>query len=214
MMEDSNAPEQQKRVERHKLDAMLGLCESSECRRQILLQYFDDSLEKKCGNCDNCISPPETWDGSLAAQKALSAIYRTGQRFGVNYLIEILSGKTSDRAESFGHTGLKVFGLGKDFTADQWRSIYRQLIAAAYCQVDIEGYGALVLTEKARPILKGEQGLTLRHEVVVIAEKSDKKRSSKKGEGKLWEALRACRMSIAKDQGVPPYVIFHDYYVR
>ncbi|MFT7559958.1 MAG: ATP-dependent DNA helicase RecQ [Flavobacteriales bacterium] len=208
MLEDSQAAEQQKRVERIKLDAMLGLCESAGCRREVLLEYFGDEQKQPCGNCDNCLNPPETWDGTLAAQKALSTIYRTEQRFGVNYLIDVLIGKSTERNENFGHTKLAVFGLGKDFSADQWRSIYRQLIAAAYAQVDIEGYGALHLTEKSRPILRGESTLTLRHEAKT--ETIERHKSTKKGEGRLWEALRACRMQLAKEHSLPPYVIFHD----
>ncbi len=208
MLDDSQAGEQQKRVERHKLDAMLGLCETIECRRQVLLHYFGDQLDIPCGNCDNCINPPQTWDGTVAAQMALSAVYRTGQRFGVNYLIDVLTGKNDSRIQQFGHDQLQVFGIGKDYTADQWRSIFRQLIAAAYAKVDIEGYGGLQLTEKARPILRGEKQLTLRHETKVTRER--KQKSVTKVEGELWQALRARRLELSKELGVPPYVIFHD----
>ena len=208
MLDDSQANEQQKRIERHKLDAMLGLCETTECRRQVLLHYFGDHLDKPCGNCDNCVSPPKTWDGTLAAQMALSAVYRTDQRFGVNYLIDVLTGKDDARIQQFGHDQLQVFGIGKDYTGDQWRSIFRQLIAAGYAKVDIEGYGGLQLTEKSRPILRGEKSLTLRHETKVTRER--KQKSAKKVEGELWEALRARRLELSKEYGVPPYVIFHD----
>lgn len=209
-VEDSNAPDQQKRVERHKLDAMLGLCETSRCRRQILLSYFGDDLPEPCGNCDNCLIPPETIDGTVAAQKALSCAYRTGQRFGVNYLIEILLGKESERAQNFGHTTLGVFGVGKEFGADQWRSIFRQLVASGYMRVDIEGYGALQLNENARPLLRGEESITLRLDRKKELNKPKKAAVSQSAQGPLWDALRAKRTEIAREQGVPPYVIFHD----
>lgn len=209
MLDSSDAGEQQKRVERQKLDSMLGLCETPECRRQILLHYFGDELGQGCGNCDNCLTPPKTWDGTTAAQKALSVIYRTGQRFGVAYLIDILLAKDDDaRIKNLQHDQLGVFGVGKEFSAEQWRAIYRQLIAAGYARVDIEGYGGLQLTEKSRAVLRGEQTITLREDEK--KEKLTKTKSSKKVSGDLWDALRECRLTLAKEQAVPPYVIFHD----
>lgn len=216
MMAESQSGEQQKRIEQQKLEAMLGLCETTTCRRQSLLAYFGDYLEQACGNCDNCLSPPETWDGSVAAQKALSAIYRTGQLFGVTYLVDILLGKSNERIANFRHDQLSVFGIGKELNADQWRSVYRQLIAMGLASVDIEGHGGLRLTEASRPVLRGEQNLTLRKDLNLAQIKSSSTSSSKnraafKGEDEtLWEALRSGRLKLAQEQGVPPYVVFHD----
>lgn len=209
----SNANEQQKRVERHKLDAMLGLCELTKCRRQALLEYFGETLAKPCGNCDNCQIPPETWDATLAAQKALSCVYRTGQRFGVTYIAEVLVGKDDDRIRSFGHDKLSTFGLGSDMPQTQWRTLFRQLIAHGYLTVDVENYNALRLTEKSRPLLRGEEKIQLR--------KQSKQKKAGKKAGKelhsinlvdepLWDELKALRVTLATEQGVPPYVIFHD----
>ncbi len=209
----SNANEIQKRVERQKLDAMLGLCELTKCRRQALLEYFGEHLEEPCGNCDNCQIPPETWDATLAAQKALSCVYRTGQRFGVNYVCEVLVGKDDDRIRSFGHDKLSTYGLGKELPQTQWRNLFRQLIAHGYLTVDVENYNALHLTERSRPLLRGEEKIQLR--------KQTKQKKKAKAAGKelhtinladepLWEELKALRLELATEQNVPPYVIFHD----
>jgi ATP-dependent DNA helicase RecQ len=213
MLDGSAANDQQKRIEQHKLDAMLGLCEAVQCRRQVLLEYFDDEMPSACGNCDNCLKPPKTWDGTVAAQKALSAIYRSGQRFGVGYLIDLLLANNNERAQNFKHDQLAVYGVGKEHTPEQWRSIYRQLIAAGFAQVDIEGYGGLQLTDKSRAVLRGEKTVTLR----VDSKKEKLRKASAKNakyvngsDAELWDALRACRLALAKEQGVPPYVIFHD----
>jgi ATP-dependent DNA helicase RecQ len=213
MMATSTAEEQYKRVEHHKLEAMLGFTEIISCRRQSLLSYFDETLAEPCGNCDNCITPAVTWDATVAAQKALSCVHRTGQRFGVNYLVEVLTGKEDDRIKQFDHDKLNVFGIGKEFDAKQWRSIFRQLISRNLLAVDLEGHGSLHLTEQCRSILRGEQTLLLRKE-------SKLARSSRKGRKSfnsdtatnnlLWEALRDCRKKLAEANGVPPFVIFHD----
>ncbi len=212
MLESSEADEAHKRVERRKLDAMLGLCELADCRRQTLLRYFGDQMPQACGNCDNCLSPPETWDASLAAQKALSAVYRTGQRFGVNYLVDVLRGSGSERIRRFGHDRLKVFGLGEDIDANQWRSVFRQLVALGLLNVDVAGHGSLFLTEEARPVLRGERSLQLRRDPK--PEPKAGRRKSKPGvrpeQTALWEALRDKRRELAETQGVPAYVIFHD----
>ncbi len=214
MMETSDADEQFKRIQLHKLDAMLGLCETSGCRRQVLLEYFDESLQEPCGNCDNCLQPPETWDATEASRMALSAVYRTGQRFGVNYLIDVLCGKVDDRIVKNGHDSLSVFGIGTDLSGPDWRTLYRQLIASSYLSVDVEGFGALKLQEKCRPVLRGDESLQFRK--VVQAEKKSKSSGSKKKEEvrkvdqALFEALREVRLRLAQEQGVPPYVIFHD----
>ena len=213
MMEGSEANEQFKRIERHKLDAMLGLCEMTGCRRQALLTYFGDPEPEPCGNCDNCLSPPETWDATVPAQKALSCVHRTGQRFGVNYLIDVLSGKDDERIQRFGHHQLSTFGIGKDISAAAWRGIFRQLIARGLLSVDTEGHGGLHLAERARPVLRGEEKLWLRKEQP--AERAGKKPRAGggfvgAGDSELWEALRRKRKELADEQGVPPYAVFHD----
>ncbi len=211
MQEMSTAAEAYKRVERHKLDAMLGLCEMVHCRRQALLRYFGEDLPQPCGNCDNCLSPPQTWDATVAAQKALSCVYRTGQRFGVNYLIEVLQGKNNERVTQFGHDRISTFGIGREHTASEWRSLFRQLIAAGYLRVDVEGHGSVMLTETARPLLKGEQRLELRKQAPAAQVRSRGVRGAQlPSGGRLWTALRALRKTLAEEQGVPAYVIFHD----
>jgi ATP-dependent DNA helicase RecQ len=214
MMADSNADETHKRVEYHKLDAMLALCEQVHCRRQALLTYFGDHLEHPCGNCDTCLEPVDTWDGTRVAQQALSCIYRTGQRFGVGYLTDVLRGKTTDRMIQFGHDKQSTFALGKDLDEQQWSSVFRQLVARGLVTVDFDHFGALKLTDACRPILRGEQQLMLRKDVA--PEKTKRGKNGKKGGSKpvsnttLWDALRAQRREIADKQNVPPYVIFHD----
>jgi ATP-dependent DNA helicase RecQ len=216
MVESSESEEARKRVERHKLDAMLGFCEVTTCRRQALLRYFDDDLPAPCGNCDTCLEPVATWDGTEAAQKALSVVYRTGQRFGVNYLIDVLLGKEDDRIRSFGHDRLPTFGVGSELDAGQWRSVFRQLVAANLLAVDLEGHGGLRLSDAARPVLRGEQRIELRQDRKREKKSHDKIRGARAShlveaaDEPLWEALRSCRTAIARAQGVPPYVIFHD----
>lgn len=211
--QNSNANETHKRVEHHKLEAMLGLCELVSCRRHALLEYFDEETNAACGNCDNCLRPPKKWDASQATQMALSCVYRTEQRFGVNYIVDILLGKEDDRIQRNGHHQLSTYGIGKEFSTAEWRVMMRQLIALGFLEIDIERHGALRLTEKCRPVLRGEQTLQLRK-----MEKQEKQVSSNK-KGKqairpqdeaLWEALRSLRLSLAEKAGVPPYVIFHD----
>jgi len=213
MLAGSNADEVHKRIELHKLDSMLALCELVSCRRQALLSYFGDHLEQGCGNCDTCLEPVETWDGTIAAQQALSCIYRTEQRFGVTYLMDVLLGKDNDRIKSFGHDKQSTFGIGKELDEKQWRSVFRQLVAKGYVEVDFEGYGAFKLTEKCRPLLRSEETLMLRKDIA--PEKGKRKKAERKAaaQGKdtmLWEALRAKRRELADDQDVPPFVIFHD----
>jgi len=209
MMESSEADETHKRVERHKLDSMLGFAELTTCRRQSLLGYFGDQLEEPCGNCDTCLNPVETWDATEAAQKALSCVHRTGQRFGVTYLTDILLGKNNDRVKSFGHDQLGVFGIGKELDVKQWRNLFRQLIARNLLTVDVQGHGSLLLHENCRPILKGNQSLHLRKQVV--QDKNRKKKSKVPvADSQLWEALRATRKRLSEELDVPPFVIFHD----
>ncbi len=210
---DSDAEEQFKRVAHYKLEAMLGLCELTSCRRQTLLAYFGETLEKPCGNCDNCLNPPETMDGLELAQKALSCVYRTGQRFGVNYVVDVLRGKDDERIRRFGHDRLSTYGIGSELSNAEWRSLFRQLIAQGFLDIDLGGHGAIRLTEKSRPLLRGEQSLTLRRQ-----RKPDKEKPKRSGkvlelracDQPLFESLRALRLQLAEEQGVPPYVIFHD----
>ena len=214
MMDGSQGNEQFKRLERIRLDAMLGLCEITSCRRQALRQYFDERAPETCGNCDTCLNPPPTWDGTEATQKALSCVYRTGQRFGVAYLIEVLTGLESERVLSNGHHRVSTFGIGRDLDKSQWQSVYRQLVARGFLGVDHASYGSLYLTEKSRSILRGDETISLREDVKEVSARS--RRGADKGEAmlpedrRLWEALRQCRKRLADEHDVPPYVIFHD----
>jgi ATP-dependent DNA helicase RecQ len=216
MLEAGDADDTHKRVERHKLDAMLGLCELTTCRRQALLTYFGETLSKPCGNCDTCLEPPEAWDATVPAQKALSCVHRTGQRFGVNYLIDVLLGKDDDRIKRFGHDRLTTSGIGKELGQQEWRGVFRQLISRGLLAVDLEGHGGLRLTDLSRPVLRGETPLMLRRDAK--PEKVKKTRTTRavrsaftqESDQRLWEALRARRLELARKQAVPPYVVFHD----
>ncbi|GAB1232878.1 DNA helicase RecQ [Ferrigenium sp. UT4] len=218
MLLSGDAPEERKRVELQKLDALLGFCESTACRHQTLLHYFGEEHPGACGQCDNCLSPVDTWNATEAARMALSCVYRTGQRFGVVHLIDVLLWKTTPKVEQFNHHQLSVFGIGKELAQQQWSSVYRQLVAAGFINVDIEGYGGLKLTEAARPVLRGEQEVWLRRDAAPArrtgskAERGSRLREAFAGanEDPLWQALKAKRMELAREQGVPPYVIFHD----
>lgn len=215
MQSESAANDQFKRSERHKLDAMLGLCEVTSCRRQVLLSYFGDQSADNCGNCDNCQIPPKTWDASEAAQKVLSAIYRTGQRFGVVHVIDVLLGKETEKVLQHQHQQLSTFGIGQDNSEAQWRSVIRQLVVRGLLRVDIEGYSALQLTEACRPVLKGEQPLHLRYDEFSVAGSKHNKNSRNKTpvlpeQQQLWDDLRECRKRLAEEHNVPPYVVFHD----
>ena len=211
MMEGSEGDEAHKRAEQHRLNAMLGLCEITSCRRQTLLSYFDEELGHPCGNCDNCLEPTETWDGTEAARMALSVAYRTEQRFGVNHLIDVLRESNSDKVFQFDHHKLSSYGIGKAIDNNQWRSVFRQLVARGYMSVDLDRYGALVLEEKCRPILRGDESIQLRRDVKLKTVKRQTKTPLASDiDVKLWEALRECRRLFAEELGVPPYVIFHD----
>jgi len=217
MLESSQGNDHFKRVERQKLDAMLGLCEVTSCRRQVLLRYFGDELEQPCGNCDTCLNPPDTWDGTVAVQKALSCVFRTGQRFGVTYLIDVLRGSENERILQSGHHQVSTYGIGTELSANEWKSVYRQLVANGYLRADPEGYGALQLTEQCRPLLKGRHTIELRKdpEIKKTTGRANGGRSGSPVSEQItdkagWEALRACRKELADKQGVPPYVIFHD----
>ena len=209
----SEADDGFKRVERHKLDTMLGFCELTTCRRQTLLRYFGDTVDEPCGNCDTCLEPPQTWDATVPAQMALSAVHRTGQRFGVNYLIGVLHGKADERVQRFGHDRIATFGIGTDLDQNEWRNVFRQLIAGGLLSVDIEGYGGLRLTEACRPVLRGETQLNLRKLVRRPARAKRGRKTTLFTEGpdlELFEALRERRLALSREHGVPAYVIFHD----
>jgi ATP-dependent DNA helicase RecQ len=213
MMAQSDADEQFKRVLHHKMEAMLGFCEQVGCRRQTLLAYFDETLDEPCGRCDNCVEPPETWDATEAARMALSCVYRTGQRFGVNYVIDVLMGNERDRILQNRHNQLSTFGIG-DLDANEWRSLFRQLIALGFLTADIDNYGALKLNASCKPILNGSETLHLRR--VEKRRKAARVASAKTrsapaaGDAPLFEALRLHRSELAQQQSVPPYVILHD----
>lgn len=217
MVQDSEMTQERKTHELQRLNALLGFCETADCRRQVLLNYFNEQLPEKCGNCDTCITPVKTFDGTVHAQKALSCVYRTGQRFGVNHLVDVLTGNETERVSSLGHSRLSVFGIGDECDANGWRSIYRQLAAMGFLVVDFESYGALRLTEASRGVLRGEEEVLIRHDPVVPKATRSRSKSSSKSrpvpEGvrpDVFERLRELRLSMAGDQGVPPYVIFHD----
>ncbi|QSA98158.1 DNA helicase RecQ [Methylococcus sp. EFPC2] len=215
MVESSEADELHKQVERHKLDATLGYCELTSCRRQTLLGYFGDVLDEPCGNCDNCLQPVQTWDATEAARKALSCVFRTGQRFGARHLIEVLQGKSNEKVLSYGHDKLSTFGIGKELKETQWLSVFRQLVTQGFLQVDWEAHGALRLAESCRPILRGERSLHLRldAEAPVKSPREARRgavRFADPADEALFQALRALRKRLADDQDVPPYVILHD----
>jgi ATP-dependent DNA helicase RecQ len=216
MVDGSDAGEERKRLERQKLNTLLGFCESIRCRHQTLLEYFGEQYAGDCGNCDNCLDPPATWDGTVAAQKALSCVYRTGQRFGAGHLIDVLLGKDTQKVRQFGHERISTFGVGNELTEMQWRGVFRQLVAAGLLNVDIEGYGGMQLNAASRAVLKGERLVTFRVDNVRKAKPAKLTKATKAHGGVraedevLWQALRETRLRLAKEQGVPPYVIFHD----
>jgi ATP-dependent DNA helicase RecQ len=214
MIDASTAEQQFKRIASAKLDALLGLCESSSCRRVRLLAYFDEA-SAPCGNCDVCLDPPQVWDGTVAAQKALSCVYRTGQRFGAAHLIDVLLGKETERVQQWGHGALSTFGIGKELDEKVWRTVFRQLIAQGLLDVDHASYGSLKLAEASRAVLTGGQPVHLR-QVQATKPKAVAKRSASPAGGldlaaaPLWQRLREWRAAIAKEHGVPAYVVFHD----
>ena len=216
MLIRSDLDETQKRIERQKLNALLGFCETASCRRQVLLGYFGEREHPPCGNCDSCLEPPRSWDGLVVAQKALSAVARTGERFGVEYLTDVLLGNRTERVGQFGHDRLKTFGVGTELDKRQWRSVFRQLVAQGHLDVDIEGHGGLRLGETAREVLRGEIAVPLREEAARRPRVARARASQPAGEiaagpdEELWQRLRAKRLELARGQGVPPYVIFHD----
>jgi ATP-dependent DNA helicase RecQ len=218
MIEQGEASEERKRLERRKLDQLLGYCESMQCRRQVLLAGFGENYPKPCGNCDNCLTPAASWDATDAARKALSCVYRSGQRFGAAHLIEVLRGADTERIRQLGHDKLSTYGIGADLDAGMWRGVFRQLVAASVLEVDAEGYGGLRLTAASKPILQGQQTVMLRKD-------SPRLRQRERGGSPvaaevaeldlpLFQALRQLRAQLAKEQNVPAYVIFHDATLR
>jgi ATP-dependent DNA helicase RecQ len=214
LIEQSEGNEEFRRVSFAKLDALLGLCETAGCRRVRLLDYFGERYGKPgtpCGNCDNCLEPPQTWDATEAARKALSVIYRTGQRFGAVHLIDVLRGKATERVSQWDHDKLAVFGIGADLDDDTWRNVFRQLVALGYARPDHDAYGGLRLTDVARPVLKGEQGVEMRR-TVPRKGKAPRRRAALGAnvDAALFDKLKAWRLAEARQQAVPPYVVFHD----
>ncbi|WP_321846207.1 DNA helicase RecQ [Paraburkholderia bannensis] len=222
MIDESDADDQHKRVQTGKLDALLGLCETATCRRVRLLAYFGEE-SKPCGNCDNCLEPPATWDATREAQMALSCAFRaqraSGFNFGAGHLIDILRGNRNEKILQRGHEKISTFGIGAALSEPEWRAIFRQLVAFGYLTVDHDGYGALVLTEASKPVLKGEQTVTMRRYVKPTRTRASSSRTSERADPTLgmsprqrarWERLRLWRTETAKSEGVPAYVIFHD----
>jgi ATP-dependent DNA helicase RecQ len=212
-----------KRVSIGKLDALVGLAETAGCRRSRLLGYFGEAVSGgNCGNCDNCLSPPELRDGKVAAQKLLSCAYRTGQRFGAMHLIDVLVGRLTERVKQFGHDKLSVFGIGAELNEKQWRGVIRQLLAMGHLQADSEAFGALKLTGSARGVLKGETEVMLREAPAGTRVRANRTKSRRgdlaprpagqtaSGDPGLQTALRAWRSEIARKRGVPAYVVLHD----
>lgn len=212
MNAQSDASETFKLSLHQKLEAMLGLCEQTSCRRQTLLSYFDETLDQPCGHCDNCIEPPPTWDATEAARKALSCVFRTGQRFGVNYVIDVLMGKPHERILRNHHDTISTWNIGSDLSVNQWRSLFRQLLVYAYLESDADLHGGLKLTPRAKPLLRGEESLMLREVTVIqkIPRPAKTKVNLEIADAPLFEALRALRKSLAEENSVPPFVIFHD----
>ena len=213
MIDQSEGSEEYRRVLVVKLDALLGLCETAGCRRLRLLDYFGEA-SVPCGNCDTCLEPPQTWDATEAARKALSCIYRTGQRFGAVHLIDVLRGRATERTAQWGHEQLNVFGIGADLDEAAWRNVFRQLVALGFAEPDHDAYGALKLTDASRTVLKGEQPVEMR-QLQPRKGKVSKSRSAaaaglSSADAGLLDQLKAWRLEQAREQSVPAYVILHD----
>jgi ATP-dependent DNA helicase RecQ len=218
MIDGGTSGDDIKRVERAKLNALLAICETPGCRRQAILAHFGEAHAGGCGNCDTCLKPVETWDGTEAAIKALAAIYRTGERFGTGHLIDVLLGLENEKTSRFGHTSIPVFGVGKDIASKTWQSVYRQLLAAGLISVDHDAFGALKLEPEARAVFKREREVRFRKDRPTTGKASrtassssvNAKASLEGSDMELFEALRGARMAIAKELSVPPYVVFPD----
>ncbi len=213
MIDSGASPIEIKRIERGKLDSLLGVCETASCRRQAILAHFGETMAAPCGNCDTCNAPADTWDGTTAARKALSAILRSGQRFGIGHLVDILLGTATDKITRFGHDKLPTFGVGIELDRKTWSSVFRQLIVQGAIEVDHDAYGALKITQRAQPILRGTETVSFRRDQAVTAAaiRQKKERAAvPESATALFDALRAERAKLAKDQKIPAYVIFHD----
>ena len=224
MIAQSESADERKRIERQKLESLLAYAEATRCRRELLLGAFGEDYHGPCGRCDNCVEPPKTWDATVPAQKALSAVYRSGQRFGAGHVIDILRGVDNERVCQLDHDKLSTFGIGTEIDEKGWRSVFRQLLAAGLLATDAEGYGTLRLTAASRDVLLGKQEVRLREDAKPVRSARRRRDSqlgtSDKGSGAnlgieayeqpLWDALRALRTQLARQQGVPPYVVFHD----
>ena len=218
MIEQGEAPEERKQLERAKLDHLLGYCESMQCRRQVLLAGFGENYPQPCGNCDNCLSPPVSWDATVAAQKALSCVYRSGQRYGAGHLIDILRGKATEKVSAAGHDRLSTFGIGSDLDERSWRSVFRQLTAASLLAVEPANHGGLQLTPASRAVLSGQQPVLMRRdsEARPLRTRQEQRTglSVLPADLPLFNALRGLRRELAQEQGVPAYVILHDSTLR
>lgn len=220
-IDTSNAPDEQKRIEHSKLNALLGLCETVQCRRQLLLRYFGDTGEP-CDNCDTCDTPPEGFDATIAAQKALSCAYRTDERFGMNYLIDVLLGAENDRMRQFGHDAISTFGIGQEYSRAEWQNIFRQLVAFNLLSPNADGHGGLHISVHGRAFLKEKTPITMRKTTVKDTGRKAARRSKASAlpaiedehTQLLYDALKAARTALAKEQNVPAYVIFHDRTLR
>ncbi|HSH27962.1 MAG TPA: DNA helicase RecQ [Wenzhouxiangella sp.] len=212
LLEQSSAGDEQKRLERERLEALLAYCEHAGCRRPTLLGYFGENHSGDCGHCDNCLNPPETWDATEAARMALSCVYRTGQRFGAGHIVDVLTGKSTERIERLGHDRLSTWGIGRETDRNTWHSVVRQLLAAGHLVPDPEGHGGLRLGPDCRSLLRGETGIEMRRDAVPSSRKSQSKKPAVEidTESPLWQALRRWRLATARSEEVPPYVIFHD----
>jgi ATP-dependent DNA helicase RecQ len=221
MIESSEGDDRFKFIRRSKLNALLGYCEAVECRRKTLLNHFGEKYEGNCGNCDNCLHPVETWDGTVAAQKALSCVYRTGQRFGAGHLVNVLMGKQTAQVQRWNHERIKTFGVGTDLDADTWMSVFRQLVSAGMLSVAADEYGRLYLNDDSWPVLKGRRDVFFRKDLVFG--RGEKTRTGAAGarpggglelvdheSRTIFERLRQLRLEIARELNVPPFVIFHD----
>jgi ATP-dependent DNA helicase RecQ len=215
MIDESVAEDAFKRASVRKLDALVGLAETAGCRRVQMLAYFGEA-SKPCGNCDNCMNPPRVWDGTVAAQQALSCVYRTGQRFGAGHVIDVLLGRDTERVSQLGHDRLSTFGIGGTLDERQWRAVFRQLVALGHLWADGEAFGALKLTQSARQVLKSETSVMLREQAARPARVKRGKKTAREASGAaapdsaLLRALRAWRLGIAREHGVPAFVVFHD----
>lgn len=224
MIENSQGNDEFKRIQHRKMEAMLGYCETTQCRRQVLLNYFGEEHDGLCGNCDTCGGKVETWNGTHAARQALSCVFRTGQRFGASHVIDVLLGRETERIAALGHNRVSTFGIGQELSETQWKSVFRQLAAAGMITSSHESKGGFKLTPKCRPLLRGEESFKLRKDHAP-REKRKERKSAKALHGRktvgiagdtqdirtdLWEELRSLRAQIAREHSLPAYVVFHD----